>query len=76
MTTEMKLYAFQPKGHGQLSFFVMSDSESHAMESVDKQIETLFNDKDITGYEVLGWDTEEYDMFILGADQVAWNYNE
>lgn len=34
----MKLYAFQPNGHGQLSFFTMAESEEKAVKNVEALI--------------------------------------
>ena len=51
LASETKLYAWQPEGHGPLSFFVAADSKQEAEESVRRY---LFENK-TDNYDRGGW---------------------
>lgn len=68
----MKLYAFHPKGHGPKSFFVMAENESDARRAVTHHI----IDADLMGYDSQGWHTGDYDLTVLGANEVVVNDND
>ena len=76
----MKLYAFQPKGHGQKSFFVIAESEQQAREFISNKIaELLANGEDgfdYSDYEFQGWGTDYYRLEILEVGQVVLNDND
>jgi hypothetical protein len=76
----MKLYAFQPKGHGQKSFFVMAESEKEAKEFVAKKIaELLANEEDgisYSDYDFSGWGTDYYCLEVFEVGQVVLNDND
>lgn len=68
----MKLYSFQPNGHGQLSFFVMAESKENAIAFVDKYImENNLKDR----YETDGWGTDYYECTATDAGAVVINDN-
>ena len=75
----MKLYAWQPKGHGEYSFFVMAESKKEAIEEVEKyiekELELNLNSKCGLAYEIGGWGTDYYDLTVLDPLQVIINDN-
>jgi len=75
----MKLYAFTPNGHGQLSFFVMAGSLERAKCCVDKFIREHMDKDDgmgVNSYSTKGWGTEDYYVDIVGEDVVVINEND
>jgi hypothetical protein len=83
-TTALRLYAFQPKGHGQASFFVMAANEEEAIAAIDKFIEEEkakasddeFADVHLDDYDVDGWKTDYYKLTVLERGQVVENDND
>jgi len=74
----MKLYAWQPKGHGEYSFFVCAENEKEARAAVDRYIEEHKNKDDdacLRDYEIGGWGTEYYTLTVLNPLQVITNDN-
>lgn len=77
----MKLYAWQPKGHGSLSWFVCSETEGAAREAVEREIarrkalDMLDIDR-ITDFEVSGWGTDYYDLTVVEPGAVVANEND
>lgn len=72
----MKLYAFQPTGHGQKSFFVMAESEQEAKYAIGTYlIDAFFKDK-LSKYDFEGWDTDYYTLTVLELWQVIMNGND
>ena len=67
----MKLYAFQPKGHGQLSFFVMAETKEQAIEQVGKHIA-----EDGYDYNASRWGTDYYECTEVGPGVVIENEND
>ncbi len=75
----MKLYAWQPKGHGETSFFVMAENEGQAREFVDKELAN-------NGYEYFpetrmkyyapSWGTDYYELTVADVGQVITNDND
>lgn len=75
----MKLYAFQPNGHGQYSFFVAAASEEEARNAVADHIALHKGKVDghhIGGYEVEGWGTDYYVLTVLNPNEVISNCND
>ncbi len=66
---ELKLYAWQPQGHGECSFFVMAVSKKDAIKAVDEHI------KDIDEYYKGGWGTDYYELTVLDELEVIDNDN-
>jgi hypothetical protein len=59
----MKMYAWQPSGHGQYSFFVCAENEIEAKKAVDKYIADNLNkdnDEYLSDYSIRGWNTDYY----------------
>ena len=67
----MKLYAWQPRGHGPLSFFVLAESEETARAAVAQKIQ----DNDDLEFDTKAW-PEGYELSIFAAGEVATNYND
>ena len=79
----MKLYAFQPNGHGQFSFFVAAESEEAARAAVDTHIQNRqlgIGDKDewdyLSAYDVKGWGTDYYRVTAVDPLTVISNAND
>ena len=75
----MNLYAWQPEGHGEYSFFVCAENEKEAKEAVDQYIKEHMNKDDdeyLTDYSVGGWGTEYYRLKVLNPLQVIINCND
>jgi hypothetical protein len=77
----MKLYAWQPRGHGELSWFVVAADESAAKIAVENEISRRmalhFDDPDcIDDTEVYEWGTDYYRLTVAAPGVVLSNYNE
>ncbi|CAN5330454.1 hypothetical protein BH10ACI1_BH10ACI1_33020 [soil metagenome] len=70
----MKLYAFQPNGYGQYSFFVMAESEDEARRAVEIYIEKTFDSTCNLPYA--GFGTAVYKLTMLGNGEVVSNAND
>lgn len=70
----MKLYAFQPNGYGQYSFFVMAESEAEARRAVERYIEKTFDSTCKQPYA--GFGTDSYKLTMLDRGQVITNAND
>ena len=68
----MNLYAWQPKGYGESSFFVCAENEENAKDAVNKYIQ----DNSLDVIDVAGWGTDYYRLKILPPMSVIINYNE
>jgi len=76
----MKLFAWQPKGFGQLSFFVCAENEEIARIAVDQEIARLKTiSKDnfdaIDEYDAIGWGTDYYELTVVDPGVVVTNDN-
>jgi hypothetical protein len=72
-----KLYAFQPQGHGEYSFFVAANSEAEAIEAVTKLVKEEYTRKEGgLMYEAGGWGTDYYKMTVVEQGQVVINCND
>jgi hypothetical protein len=71
----MKLYAFQPKGHGEMSAFVMAESEQEARARIR---EAANAEEARRGWPVDldGFDTDYYQIHALGPGEVVLNDND
>ena len=69
----MKLYAFQPTGHGQLSLFTIAESSTQAFQVVDKYVK---ENGGVNSYDFQGWGTDDYEMTELKPGQVITNNND
>jgi len=67
------LFAWQPKGHGEYSFFVMAENEEKARKAVAKFIATL---KESDKMYSDGWETDYYKLTVVGPESVVINCNE
>lgn len=73
----MKLYAWQPRGHGQLSFFVCASSEEEARIAVHKAIDVFRAQESWRAdYETKGWGTDYYDLSVVEPGVVITNCND
>lgn len=78
---DLKLYAFQPRGHGEKSFFVVAADEAEARQSVDAEIARLlargYKDGwrfDSSDYD--GWGTDYYEVTVAPRGAVVRNDND
>jgi hypothetical protein len=76
----VKLYAWQPQGHGELSWFVVAESEAQARASVETEITRRkalpIGDLDrVTEYECGGWGTDYYSLTVAEPGAVLTNGN-
>lgn len=75
----MKLYAFQPKGHGEFSFFVCAENEESARIFVDEYIRKHYRVDDghyIDDRYISGWGTDYYQLTELNPGEVITNDND
>lgn len=77
----MKLYAWQPTGHGELSFFVAARTEEEAREAVEKYIaewsrsDANFSQRIRSG-DIHGWGTDYYELTVCEPGVVIVNNND
>jgi hypothetical protein len=75
----MSLFAYQPKGHGEYSFFVAAENEKEAKESVDKYIARHLNKEDeecLDDCAISGWGTDYYSLTVVDEGEVIANAND
>jgi hypothetical protein len=72
----MKLYAFQPQGHGERSFFTIAKNEEEAIKAVTNYVETVCAKGGIYEYDAAGWGTDYYKMTVVEEGQVIFNLND
>jgi hypothetical protein len=70
----MKLYAFQPKGYGQYSFFVMAENKTEACRAVERYIEETYDSTCNLPYA--GFGTDAYKLTVLTRGEVIANAND
>lgn len=71
---EIKLFAFQPNGFGQYSFFVMAEEEAEARQAVEKYINEKFDSTCNLPYA--GFGTNSYKLTVLDRGEVITNAND
>lgn len=71
---EMKLFAFQPNGYGQYSFFVMAENEQEASCAVEQYIKETFDSTCSLPYA--GFGTDSYKLSVLDRGKVIANAND
>ncbi len=71
---EMKLFAFQPNGFGQYSFFVMAETEREALRAVERYIKKTFDSTCNLPYA--GFGTDVYKLTVLNRGEVIDNAND
>lgn len=75
----MNLYAWQPRGHGQLSFFVAAGSLEEAVLAVERYIalhkKATGRDR-ISDYAVQGWGTDYYELTVMSPGEVIEHAND
>lgn len=71
----MKLYAFIPDGHGQYSFYIMSENIDTAKENVQKHIDKYFTTNGKLNYGARGWGTDYYILIEIVPNEVIENTN-
>lgn len=70
----MRLYAFQPNGYGQYSFFVMAENEPEARRAIERYIEKNFDSTCNLPYA--GFGTDSYKLTVLDRGEVIANAND
>jgi hypothetical protein len=76
MGSAMKLYAWQPTGHGPLSFFVVAESESAARKAISDHLDAkgaAYERSNAAGWREGG---NGYALTIAEPGQVVENDNE
>lgn len=71
---EMKLFAFQPNGYGQYSFFVMATDEQEASRAIERFIKLNFDSTCNLPYA--GFGTDSYKLTVLERGEVISNAND
>jgi hypothetical protein len=74
----LKLFGFQPPGHGQYSFFVMAETKEAAVSYINKYIEDHLNKDDghfLSDYYIQGW-PEDYDITEAAEGNVITHAND
>lgn len=70
--TNMKLFSFCPQGHGQLSFYIMAESE----ESATTQVKEYIKNNNLDEYDYYGFGTDYYQVTATEPDVVITNRND
>lgn len=79
MAETVRLFAWQPQGHGEYSFFVAAHSEEDARACVERYIAEHLSKDDwarLTEYSTDGWGTDYYELTVLEVGQVISNSND
>ena len=69
----MKLFAFKPQGHGDKSFFIMTTDIDTAKQKV---MEYCKQHKNECGYMNYTYDTDYYEITVVGENIVIENNND
>jgi len=72
----MKLFAYQPRGHGQYSFFTIAETQEEAFKTIDAHIQRNFVREGQLDYFVEGWGTDYYQLTVSERGHVIINDNE
>ena len=75
----VKLYSWQPNGHGQYSFFVASESLEDANMALQKYIDEHIDKDDeeyLDGYSIDGIGTDYYKLTISDVGTIVSNAND
>ena len=80
----MKLYAWQPKGHGETSFFVLAENEADALKYVEAEIakgwhyhpDDACDPEARNNYSAEGWGTDYYELTVADVGRVITNDND
>lgn len=70
----MKLFCYQPSGHGQLSFYVIAENEAEAYQKVQEKVNALRAEGH--HYDCDGWGTDYYELIIADIGEVLTNAND
>jgi hypothetical protein len=63
----MRLFIFQPRGIGESAFYVIAENEKEAFKIIDNHIKSKYpNDS----FEVGGWSTDYYQVFVKEVGEV------
>jgi hypothetical protein len=60
MTNKIKLYAFEPNGNGELSFYTIAKNKKEAFDIVDKYVKEKHFSNNKFDYDANGWGTDYY----------------
>jgi hypothetical protein len=81
-----RLFAWQPNGHGEKSFFVVAETEEQARAAVEAKISDLLaksKDGDYFGEDGIyseidfsGWGTDYYKLTVADIGEVVMNSND
>lgn len=76
---DIMLFAFQPNGHGEYSFFVIEKNEDAAINAVNKYISEHSNKDDryyIDRCDINGWGTDYYKLTKASIGEVITHTND
>ena len=74
---KLKLYAWQPLGHGQQSMFVMARSEEKALTAVKNKIREEIKENDnFPDYDFSALGVDFYELTIVDENVVLLNEND
>jgi hypothetical protein len=81
ITLPLRLYAFQPKGHGELSFFVVVESKEQAKQYLNDAITERSNldihdPLHLRPYHYAGWESDYYELTVAEVGEVITNGND
>ncbi len=72
----MKLYAFQPEGHGEASFFTIAKNEEEAKKAVNKHVEDNYLKNGKLDNRADGWGSNYYTLTVIEEGDVIENDND
>ena len=70
--SNLKLYSFCPQGHGQLSFYIIAESE----ESAITRIKEYIKNNNLDEYDYYGFGTDYYQVTVTEPNAVITNHND
>lgn len=72
----MKLYAFQPNGHGEVSFFTIAKNEEEAKKVANKYVQDNYVIDEKLDYRVSRWGTDYYILTVIEEGDILENDND
>jgi len=76
LENKIKLYAYQPNGHVELSFFTIAESEIEARKIVDKHIKDNNFKNGLGQFNTGGLCTDYYTLTVCNVGEVIENSND
>jgi hypothetical protein len=78
---ELRLFAFQPSGHGEPSFFVLASSEDEARKAIDARVAEVYASSEHEPYGYDAWKDNSYgpdyyQLTVVSRGEVIENDND